>query len=582
MATRLLIEGNALELFVGQTLSIKKKSGLLNFEVIEPTISFPFDLPYTPANIRAFGHIDQLASTRKFAKEYEAQLEVDGLLLYVGKFVLEKVIPKTQFSGYFKADAGSISTQGETSILDFLEEQVSLNHYSDAYSNHYASLESDFVFPKINYRTERSIFHNFPYAIAANSFNRLCLCVKISYVLKKLVEGLGFAPVLLIDDYLFNQAIFIGSKVLTSTPAGAFSLAVRDYVPDMSVSAFLRSIRATFGIALAFDSRTGKCKIGYLKDILTTTAASDWTAKAAPHPELERMGDGSGGTFAFDSFEKLEEEKIAPVDKKLALPSAIENEGKLCLVRWENQYYKAMVQTTSLESNVYVWEPFAPALDPLTFTDIDFEVKTDFAPLPNSFSFVYTYSKAKIIDNGSGKVRITGLGRDFPEEVVIRITSVRALGDTWQATANRSSNYIDLPFLDFIEEESGVEFEWLVSNNNELLPDARLDLQDKPMISLWHGNAYANASGIAADGSAQLSPALRWEDGLVSAQFTEFLELLQFGKQITHKARLKLIDLINFDPFEKIMIDGNVFVIGELEGKMGNKLMTCQITSYKA
>ncbi|MGB0521436.1 MAG: hypothetical protein ACPGJS_00680 [Flammeovirgaceae bacterium] len=571
MAIRLLIDGQAVQLAPKQQIRLKLKSGLLNFEVIEPTVSYPFDLPYTDANRRAFGHIDQVASTRKFAQEYEAQLEVDGLLLNTGKFVLEKVIPYDRFSGYFKADAGTISSRKEESILHFLDEVLSFNHYTDAYSAQYDALDSDFVFPKLNYRTESSLFHNYPFAVTANAFNRLCLCVKLKYVLTKVLEGLDFEPVYLVDDYLFNQAIFIGKRFLSSTPAGAFTLAVRDYVPDMTVSAFLRSIKAMFGIALSFNSRTGKCKIGYLKDILSATNALDWTDRAVPRPEIEEPESQGSGTFSFGYAAEANEEQLTPVVTAQDLPDAFENLDKVCLVLRENQYYKASTYNTPSETSSYGWQVAYPALLNQEVEGIGKAVSCDFVPLPNSFQFIYKYTEAKIVDNGNGKVRITGLGRNFPEQPLIRITNVRSLGNEWQATTNRQANFIDLPFLDYEQDENNVEFEWQFGDNNELLPDVQLELQQQPLVSLWHGvhnYRYASAAGYSLTASFQLSPtALRWEQngGLIADQFSDFIELLQNGKQVTHQVWLKLVEVLNFDSFRKVRIDGSEFVVGEVE-----------------
>lgn len=584
MAIKLVIEGQAVQLVPGQEIRLKIKSGLLNFEVIEPTISYPFDLPYTDANRRAFGHIDQVASTRKFSKEYDAQLEVDGLLLNTGKFVLEKVVPYDGFSGYFKADAGIISSRKEESVLNFLDEVLTLSHYSDAYSGQYDGLDSDFVFPKLNYRTEKSLFHNYPYATTANTFNRLCLCVKIKYVLTKVLEGLGFEAVYLIDDYLFNQAIFIGRQFLSSTPTNNVQLAVRDFVPDMTVSAFLRSVKAMFGIALSFNSRTGKCKIGYLKDILSSTDVVDWTAKASPRPTIEQSKSQGSGTFSFGYAPEAGEEQIEPVITKNDLPIAFEHQEKVCLVLRENQYYKAQAFESPAGTTQYAWQVAYPALLSQELEGLGKDVHCDFVPLPNSFRYIYHYTDAKIIDNGNGKVRITNLGRGFPEQPTIRLTNVRNLGTEWQATTNRESFHIDLPFLDYVEDESNVEFEWQVGDNNEPLPDVQLELQQHPMVSLWHGLQgisspfrYAASSGYALVANFKLSPtALRWEadGGLLANQFADFITLMQHGKQVAHKTRLTLVDLLNFDPFRKVRIDGNEFVVGALEGKESIKVTT--------
>ena len=65
-------------------------------------------------------------------------------------------------------------------------------------------------------------------------------------------------------------------------------------------------------------------------------------------------------------------------------------------------------------------------------------------------------------------------------------------------------------------------------------------------------------------------PPLRWGDnGLIASQFLDFIELLDGGKQVEYQGNLKLVDLVNFDPFQKIRIDGDEFVMAELEADLG-------------
>ena len=591
-----------MDLNTGQQIDFKKRSGVLDFTTIQGSVSVPFDLPITDTNRKALDYIDEPASTSQITAEYEAILDVGGVLYSTGKFVLEQAQKKSLISGYFKADAGKVSDQANNSILDYLSDSVNLSSAAAAYQAPYSDLTSDFVFPWLNYRSQ--IFaavrinpdtgelesSTIPFRRNANQGNVLCLCMKIKYILQRVIEGLGFTPIIEANDYLFNNSIFIGRQFLEDFTGGPLSLEVKDYAPDVSLASFLRSVRVFFGIAVSFNSSNNTCKVSYVKDLINTNNFKDLTYAAAPYPLKEKIAIPDSGTFSFGFTPSSDEEQIAPVNRQQDLPDPELNLGKIALVKLENRFWKASAFRDDTGSiNNFHWQPEYPALFSQEQSSIPSDMKCDFVPVSNGFTFIHQYrlGDARIVNNGSGKVRIEGL---IPAlfgflvssgTIAIRITNIEDYGNEFHLTGNRNSTYIDLLTLDYQADFFNVDFDWAETNLNAIIPDVLEEFQTLPMVSIWHGlrgsaspYLYASSSNLDIDALTELlSVALRWEgaEGIIAQQFTEYIQLSSLPVQFTHQLLLKITDLLNFDPLEKARIDGLNYLTTILTAKLENR-----------
>ena len=124
MAIRLLINGMQADLGASQSITLRQLSDFFNLEVVEATVSFPFDLPDTPINRRIFKHVQIPASTELLTEEHPATVEADGALVRKGIFVLDRY--RGAFEGYFKADAGVFSSMKDQLIGEFVDDVIEL------------------------------------------------------------------------------------------------------------------------------------------------------------------------------------------------------------------------------------------------------------------------------------------------------------------------------------------------------------------------------------------------------------------------------------------------------------------------
>lgn len=216
-------------------------------------------------------------------------------------------------------------------------------------------------------------------------------------------------------------------------------------------------------------------------------------------------------------------------------------------------------------------------------------VKSSFAPAPNLEVIVWEQNADVEDNNGAVLLRNTpifiameDLG-EFPNYRVRILDLVDEYGDAFHITSYNhniiasgtgqpSRAVVSIDQLNFAGEhlQHPIELYFRMPhedtniNGYMEMPEVKTEWEGKAIISLWHGivNAYRFASSGNYTPDEQ-SPqqindtALRWEesDGIINKAYPSFIGADQTRKLFRFDGFIKLSDVLNFNPLEKVLID---------------------------
>ncbi len=127
----------------------------------------------------------------------------------------------------------------------------------------------------------------------------------------------------------------------------ARSFVMSEYLPDVKVGEFVKSLKNSLGLLLFTDSQSKTVEISTAKDLISAGGV-DLTEYELVRESSREIDEGSGYKFAFDKLGSDDDEDgddvsvgdmIEDVDDIPDLPSAEENIGKVCYVKSRNAYY---------------------------------------------------------------------------------------------------------------------------------------------------------------------------------------------------------------------------------------------------
>ena len=294
-------------------------------------------------------------------------------------------------------------------------------------------------------------------------------------------------------------------------------LNLKNHVGNGTAGDLIKDIRSTFGLVFSFNSKTKKCHINTIKSILNSLNIEDWTQKAGPFKELAYDPyDGVNMSFGFDSADsEISDSNIdlslytmkGAVNTVADLPVTGNSLNDIRLVLEHNFLYMP-------DPDLIHWHEVGEFLNDLILGNGKYQVKPGISPMAI-----------------------------FKDQYIISAIRKLILPVCSQPGSSAILNYFNdyalrLLFFRSIHKDG--------------------DNKDYPLASMDIYNYFNDKVG---------NYAIKWDGayGLLASFWTEFINFLKGTKPITFPLNFTTEDLVNLNIVDKKRIDGNVYLIDNLE-----------------
>lgn len=400
--TGIEINGEYLDLPPTVLLEIVRNSPYLNNDEIDGEYSLPIAVPYTNRNFRLLGYTGN--HYKQHSKQsIDAKLHGSAGIVYPGTLLLdgfernlnqpESILCNTLFvfsiSDFYQqvkdkklsdfayggprtfnwtsnnpVDGSSGFWQHIHTIRDGSADYVFVPIQNESYGHLPVILNPSYASVKWMNKLDAFFTTTNYYKDIENAVS-LCPGIRLSYILKKIFEEIGFQLTgEVLSDATFNK-IFIQSfrgiywcdyKANVPgnyTPLSSITININEHVPpNYSVQDFIIDIKNRYGLAFVFDSNRRLCTLKYLKTRLTSGSQKDFTryttaAVKAKFEEKTRVISLKNTIDGRDSYPVVLTTTgvplISAVLKIENLPAASGiQEGTYCYVHTENSYYQVV------------------------------------------------------------------------------------------------------------------------------------------------------------------------------------------------------------------------------------------------
>lgn len=358
------------------------------------------------------------------------------------------------------------------------------------------------------------------------------------------VESADFLDVAEIAKLVMTSDKFFRMRVNLTAPLGTYTykplfidftdfiFKQKDFLPDVTISTFLKGIKNMFNLSYFFDKVTGKVELRHNETILDDESYEEWTNKCFLLHEKEAT-QIDGFTLKYTNSDDALYSEIKPLRGRIVLPSVwdygslppLTQRGKVCLVRQENIYYE---QEYGLGGLVWKFYSYANAHYSVDGAE-ELESSSD------------TWHVGKQVDQIETLVtdNLQPLSGSYTGKKVWRIPQgeFSGNGDRFGLQPKTSSN-VRLLFYRGMQLYIDHYNYWIVGNDDPFYPYATNDEYDP------QGNVIGTHS-------------LLWDSskGLHDKWWSKWLVFMQKQVPIRRAVTLTIDDLLNFNFKKKKMID---------------------------
>ncbi len=324
------IDGEPVDLTPGIALTLERFNPLLDFETIQGSRVYGFDLPDTPTNRRLLGYFYQ-PQVGYQNRKFRCEKYLYGQLIEQGFVMIHEVKPEG-FSLFFTQNLGEIFGDRQNVLLsqlglgiDAIAPVAAANHLTDRYcfptiqnSNFYGNQTVSGFSGLVNEYTAGAYLPNarVPMPFLKWVFTQFGGLTGWSFV------GQFWQDPDLARLILYNLFSLDGQ---TGTPAATINS--NNHLPALTVPQLLIDLRKLFNLYLEFDIRRNICTMDFGSDVLANDDVVDWTYKAHPDhikaPELENRLELSYEVDGNDALLK----PIPPSMDKYVTAETTANEG---------------------------------------------------------------------------------------------------------------------------------------------------------------------------------------------------------------------------------------------------------------
>ena len=310
------IDGEPADLLPGTSVTLERFNPLLDFEKVEGSRVYGFELPDTPTNRRLLGYFYQPQvgyTERKFRcdKYFAGQLIEQG-------YVMIHQVKETGFSLYFSQNLGEIFGDYQNVLLSELplwagpvpaSPVAAANHLVDSFA--LPTVQNDSFYGNQVVGGYNGLMNEW----AGGNYNTVARVPMffLGWVFRQFGQLTGwqfdggfwtdpaYARLLLYNTYSLD-----GLSVLES----------RNHLPELTLPGLLMELRRVFNLYLAFDVRRQVCTVDLADTVLATSEVVDWTQKAAPqHTKVPDLANRLELGFDLDGNDALMKPIPADLDK---------------------------------------------------------------------------------------------------------------------------------------------------------------------------------------------------------------------------------------------------------------------------
>lgn len=401
----LKINNTFLKLLAGQNVSFLLKNLLFETDFIAGSRTSAFKIVNDDVAQKTFGFPEEIASkTQPYSfVEFDAEVYFNNtLLLYRGKFKL-RLATKTYYEGNFIFGISDLSSQKDRTLAQVLGNESYVFETDNLQTEIKKTLQLDnlptepntspIVFPVAKLANQ---FHNayksdnymIPTFGRASTYDLsytggFLPFIKVIFILELVIQKLGYT--IITPNWTENypdlrKLIFFATKLLNvkiiyegREPTTVIEdVKYGDYLPEMTVSELLNSLKNMFGLFFDFNSKYKTVKIFVINDLLQTTEYQDITTKVSPKHKVTPYNENKGFVFQFDKFDDdqitgylekpitdLSKYTYHTVLKKSDLPNPVfVPREHIYLVLSEHRYYCQTRINVGWEEWAYPWQDY--------------------------------------------------------------------------------------------------------------------------------------------------------------------------------------------------------------------------------
>lgn len=319
------IDGEPADLTPATTLTLERFNPLFDFEALQGSRVYGFDLPNTPTNRRLLGYFyqDQVGyQSRKF----RCEKYMNGQLIEQG-FVMIHEAKAEGFSLFFTKNLGQIFGDYQNLMLsqlglgtDAIAPVAAANHLTDRYC--FPTIQNDSFYGNVAVSGFTGLMNE--YSGSAYLANARVPMPFLKWVFQQFgnLTGWSFSGQFWQDPdlarlILFNLFSLDGQTVINSN----------NHLPNMTLPQLVIDLRKLFNLYVEFDTQQKICTMDFCNDILASNVVVDWTDKARPnHTKNPETANRLELSYELDSNDGL----LKPVPADLDIYTTAEtlvNEG---------------------------------------------------------------------------------------------------------------------------------------------------------------------------------------------------------------------------------------------------------------
>lgn len=309
------IEGEPADLTPGSPLTLERFNPLLDFDTVQGSRVYGFELPNTPTNRRLLGYFYQPQVPYQ-ARKFRCEKYEWGQLVEQGFVMIQEVRP-TGFSLFFTQNLGEIFGDYQTVPLSRLglhtsaiAPVASVNHLTDPYC--FPTIQNDGFYGNQAVSGWNGLMNEFIAGTYYNPNARVPMYfLRWVYAQFGLLTGWTFTGQFWQDPDLVRLLLYN-----TYSLDGLSQINSNNHLPDLTLGGLTIDLRKLFNLYLEFDVRRRICTMDFADDVLAGGEVVDWTDKAHPdHLKAPETANRLELSYEIDSNDALLKPIPALMDK---------------------------------------------------------------------------------------------------------------------------------------------------------------------------------------------------------------------------------------------------------------------------
>ena len=323
------IDGESADLTPGTTLTLERFNPLMDFETVQGSRVYGFDLPDTPTNRRLLGYFYQPQVAYQ-ARKFRCEKYEHGQLVEQG-FVMIQEVKSTGFSLYFTQNLGEIFGDRQTILLSDLGLHTApavpvagANYLTDALA--WPTIQNDGFYGNQGAAGWNGLMNEY----ASGSFNANARVpmyfLKWVYAQFGQLTGWRFTGQFWQDPDLLRLLLYN-----TYSVDGLATVNSNNHLPGLTLGGLTIDLRKLFNLFIEFDVRSKVCTMDFADRVLANAEVVDWTDKAAPdHVKAPEIVNRLELSYEIDGNDGLLKPVPVAMDKYTTAETTL-NEGGTAL-----------------------------------------------------------------------------------------------------------------------------------------------------------------------------------------------------------------------------------------------------------